>query len=503
MSKANHILSAGSAIRSHLFNASSLISVTWVICLVPLLLLPAVQAKALAAATEPEKAIESKYFHGDKCSILSAYFLLQTFGLPLELSDVVEALESKKSDSSPTGISNFLERCGFEVQAGKDSLDALLKRNEMALFVLIRRSAQSEGHIHTSVILPSMTVPECVFDPAKLSVVSPEQAGVESGEIYEFLRVTLPEEKTVLNVQVSPEAADLGVVLTRNTYSAIFTVTNGSGIPIRLGPVKTSCSCTKHQIGREMLYPGEQSEVQLDISTRDDIGDIGIKSTLSAFGVGEISLPMNTNAQVREILTFFPEALIIGDFSKRERKEVSLEYSIDPYFGYDLTEIEKLAKLSSSVLTYGNPEWELDNERSNGGKVKLLLTLPSDAPVGPFKDSISVMLEGKLVSTIPVSGTVVGELVLDRRFIQLSSDGIGGYSGTIQVNVNSESPRTPAIKCDDKNLQIDVVGSAPGIFDVKISASEAVGKKKLSRATIAISLAELGETSNVEVLYER
>ena len=202
---------------------------------------------------------------------------------------------------------------------------------------------------------------------------------------------------------VFPERShDFGTVAKGSKVRHSFKVVNSTSQEIHIASWKTKCGCTDVKVGARGHPPGTQTVIEAVIDTTNfkDYKASGL--TLFLDRPFSVAVDLNITCFIRTDVTMNPGQVDFGvvNRSKGPKLELSLSYSgAQPNWA-----VTEMKTISDHVVA------ELREQgRSPGGQVNYVLsaTLKPSAPVGVFKDQITIKTNDPSSPTIPVSVSAV------------------------------------------------------------------------------------------------
>ena len=202
---------------------------------------------------------------------------------------------------------------------------------------------------------------------------------------------------------VFPERShDFGTVARGSKVRHSFKLVNSTSQEIHIASWKTKCGCTDVKIGARDIPPGTQTVVEAVIDTTNfkDYKASGL--TLFLDRPSAASVDLNITCFIRSDVTLNPGQVDFGvvNRSKGPKLELALTYA----GGQANWAVTEMKTISDHVVA------ELREQgRSPGGQVNYVLTatLKPSAPVGVFKDQITLRTNDPSSPTIPVSVSAV------------------------------------------------------------------------------------------------
>jgi len=202
---------------------------------------------------------------------------------------------------------------------------------------------------------------------------------------------------------VFPERShEFGTVARGSKLHHSFKLINSTSQEIHIASWKTKCGCTEVKIGARDIPPGTQTVIEAVIDTTNFTGPKASGLILFLDRPTSASVDLGISCFIRTDVTLTPGQVDFGvvNRSKNPRLELTMAYTgAQPNWA-----VTEMRTISDHVVA------ELKEQgRSPGGSVNYLLTatLKPSAPVGIFKDQITLKTNDPNTPTIPVSVSAV------------------------------------------------------------------------------------------------
>jgi hypothetical protein len=195
---------------------------------------------------------------------------------------------------------------------------------------------------------------------------------------------------------------DFGTVARGSKVRHSFKLINSTQQEIHIASWRTKCGCTDVRVGARDIPPGTQTVIEAVIDTTKFTGfkPSGLTLVLDRPAVAEVDL--NLSCFIRGDLTLNPGQADFGVVNRSTRPKVELMLTY--VGGQPDWAVQKMATISDHVVA------ELrETGRSPGGQVnyQLTATLKPSAPVGFFKDEITLETNDPSSPKFPVSVSAV------------------------------------------------------------------------------------------------
>jgi Protein of unknown function (DUF1573) len=202
---------------------------------------------------------------------------------------------------------------------------------------------------------------------------------------------------------VFPERShDFGTVARGSKVRHSFKLVNSTNQEIHVASWQTKCGCTDVRIGARDIPPGAQTVIEAVIDTTRFTGYKPSGLTVFLDRPTAVSVDLNLSCFIRSDVTLNPGQVDFGavNRSTRPKLELTLTYA----GGRADWAVSEMKTISDHIVA------ELrEQNRSAGGQVTYLLTatLKPSAPIGFFKDEITLFTNDPSSPKIPVSVSAV------------------------------------------------------------------------------------------------
>jgi Protein of unknown function (DUF1573) len=267
---------------------------------------------------------------------------------------------------------------------------------------------------------------------------------------------------------VFPERShDFGTVARGSKVRHSFKLVNTTNQEIHIASWTTKCGCTDVRIGARDIPPGTQTVIDAAIDTTRFTGYKPSGVTIVLDRPSAVSVDLNFSCFIRSDVTLNPGQVDFGvtNRSTRPKLELTLTYA----GGQADWAVSEMKTISDHIVA------ELrEQNRSPGGQVTYLLTatLKPSAPIGFFKDEITLKTNDPNSPRIPVS---VSALVQSNVTVSPSVINFGTIKAgqTLQktVLVRSSQPfKLTEIKPSQPDMTFPAVGDQPkGLHTVALT----------------------------------
>ena len=296
---------------------------------------------------------------------------------------------------------------------------------------------------------------------------------------------------------VFPERThDFGTVARGSKLRHSFRLVNSTNQEIHIASWKTKCGCTDVKVGARDIPPGTQTVIEALIDTTNfkDYKPSGL--TLFLDRPTAVSVDLNLTCFIRSDVTLNPGQVDFGvvNRSKGPKLELALNYS-GGQANWAVTEMKTISDHVVAELR--------EQSRSPGGQVTYALsaTLRPSAPVGVFKDEITLKTNDPNSPSIPVSisavvqsnvvvspsvinfGTVKAGQVLQKTVLVRS----GQPFKLIEIKPSQPDLSAPTLTEDSKGLHSVVltfkVPGRPGPYNTAVEFETDLKEEPMAKLT--------------------
>ncbi len=210
---------------------------------------------------------------------------------------------------------------------------------------------------------------------------------------------------------VFPEHShDFGTVARGSKVKYAFPLVNTTNTTLHIVSWKTKCGCTDVRVGAREIPPGTKTFIEATIDTTRFQGFKPSGLTVVFDQPQYAEKDLNVTCFIRGDVLLNPGAVDFGQVNRSAGASSALQLS---YFGgqtnWGILKVETISDHLSAKLE------EVAGTRSQGSvQYQLTATLKPGAPVGYFKDEITLVTNDPTIPTVPiaVSGQVQGNVVL-------------------------------------------------------------------------------------------
>jgi hypothetical protein len=195
---------------------------------------------------------------------------------------------------------------------------------------------------------------------------------------------------------------DFGTVARGSKVRHSFRLVNSTNQEIHIASWQTKCGCTDVRVGARDIPPGTQTTIEAVIDTTKFTGYKASGLVLTIDRPQPASVDLSLTCFIRGDLTLSPGMVDFGIVNRTSKPKVDLSLAyVGGQANWAVTEMKTISDHLVAELR--------ENGRSPGGQVNYVLTatLKPSAPVGTFKDEITLKTNDPSSPTIPVSVTAM------------------------------------------------------------------------------------------------
>jgi hypothetical protein len=169
----------------------------------------------------------------------------------------------------------------------------------------------------------------------------------------------------VLQAQAAPRLTvdapsyDFGKVARGSDVKHRFVLRNTGSEPVKILRVQPTCGCTSGLLGKEVLAPGESTEVEITFHTAGMIGVVHKAVDVESDDPAAARLTLRFSADVGAVVTASTDTVFFQDLGRKERRKSSVRLvsgTGKPIFVSDVV-LSKAPWLGVATRPEGNDEW--------------------------------------------------------------------------------------------------------------------------------------------------
>jgi hypothetical protein len=212
-------------------------------------------------------------------------------------------------------------------------------------------------------------------------------------------------------IQVDRQVYDFGQTSLVQSVKGTFVISNAGDAPLELKKPTTSCGCTLAALKTEKLAPGEKTEMDFTLNVASVTkGRTEKHITVPSNDPQQPTLQLTVRAEIIPIYDCVPSHLNLGDIALGTKTNVAVQIKRND--GQPL-DIARLEANSEHIQVKLEPVEGLPA----AGVIQIAVT--GDGAARRFNNAVQLFKEGTPtpVVAIPVSGRIVGDLVLSQEAV--------------------------------------------------------------------------------------
>lgn len=241
-----------------------------------------------------------------------------------------------------------------------------------------------------------------------------------------------------IDAMIDTEKVDFGVIATGSEVQKFVEIRNVHQVPIQISEVKTSCACARATIDQYSIQPGDKAVITVQMNTRN-FRQRKDSNVIIRFGSPRsIEHRIPVTAYIRTDVVFNPGSVQFSEVEVGTQGTATVDIAYAGRSDWDIDNILITNRHMKAILDPG--------ERTAGTmSYKLTMVLADNAPVGSFRDMITIVTNDASNPNVPlmVEGAVVPDILITPAV----------------VNVGAVAPGQRTLK------QIVVKGKKPFVID--------------------------------------
>lgn len=242
---------------------------------------------------------------------------------------------------------------------------------------------------------------------------------------------------------------DFGAVPRGSVAAHPFRFTNNTGQPVRINNVRVSCGCTNAYQMQQMIKPGEESAIMVQMDTGRFVGPrkvtVYVQFDLPQFS--EVMLTVEANSRVD--LTLLPDVLAFGKIKQGTSPEASIKICFMGGGDYEIRE----AQCGSHYIQLSAA---LESRKANEVTYVLNARMRPDTPPGKWYTDIWLVTNKDTMAKVRIPLTVEVEAAfnLSPRTIELGEVKLGTVSDRKVILRGGRPFRITAIEGADSHVSV-------------------------------------------------
>lgn len=223
------------------------------------------------------------------------------------------------------------------------------------------------------------------------------------------------EKEQLPKIKINQETYDFGSMEDSQKGHHEFVIQNVGTAPLTLKVDGTSCKCTKGEVEKDRLYPGEKTKLIFEWDPKGYTGNFEQTATLSTNDPDHDKIKLKVKGRVHAPMALVPRTIVFGDITNRYEAEGTVRLYL---FEEPDTKIESIRFLGKKTASYYSTSFE----KLPPKEVQLLPDAKAGYLVhvkikpgmiqGPIHQKAEIVTNSKKLGSIelPIEGKVVGNI---------------------------------------------------------------------------------------------
>jgi hypothetical protein len=269
---------------------------------------------------------------------------------------------------------------------------------------------------------------------------------------------------------------DFGAVARGAKVEYRFKLSNIYEEEVHISGVHSSCGCTSPQISKDSLKTYEEGAIVAVFNTRSFTGQKHATVTVNIDRPFPAEVQLQVSGYIRSDIVVYPGEAEFGSIDQGSGAEKKLEVNYAGRNDWKIVQVKS-----------GNPHLVAsvaETQRGNGNvSYQLQVRLKPDAPVGYFKDQITLVTNDSRSTEVPVEveARIIAEVTLSPSSLFL---GVvkPGQKVTKQLVVQAKKPfKIKAVHCDDPSFEAKIDDASKTVHVVPITFTAGDKSAKIER----------------------
>jgi len=297
-----------------------------------------------------------------------------------------------------------------------------------------------------------------------------------------------PEKRPI--VVVDQESYDFGVMDGGGKQSHEFRFTNKGQSKLTLAKGEATCRCTKFELEKAELEPGESANVTMEWAPKGFRGSFRQTANVMTNDQRRPRVMLAIVGRVTNIVKADPNDIILNGVPAGGSKTAALRvfaYAPKPLkiLGYDFLEPETAKFFAAKFEAMPEAQWKGEQD-AQGGVVGEIALKPG-LPLGSFRQTIRIKTSYGDAAEIEVAinGTVVGDISLfgpdwnaERGVLTI---------GTVNASEGAERTLLLIVRGDyRKGVKLEEIRSDPDLLQVEVGQPQEVEERPLVQVPLTI-----------------
>ena len=194
-----------------------------------------------------------------------------------------------------------------------------------------------------------------------------------------------------------------------------FIFENIGNAPLKIEVASTTCKCTKGEIEKERLYPGEKTKLVLEWNPKGYTGDFAQTATISTTDPERPSISLKVKGRVHAPMALIPRTMLFGQITSRQDIDGTVRLYLFEDADAKITDVELKNKKTDSYFTVDmqklTPE-EVEAQPDAKAGYKINVVLKPGMPQGAIHQTVQIKTDSKILGEIdlPIEGKIVGDI---------------------------------------------------------------------------------------------
>lgn len=234
-----------------------------------------------------------------------------------------------------------------------------------------------------------------------------------------------------------------------------FLIENTGSATLKLKVTSTTCKCTKGELDKEKLNPGEKTKMILEWDPKGYTGDFAQTAELTTNDPNQLSVKLKVKGRVHAPIAIVPRIMLFGQITSRQDNEGSVRLYLFKDENAKITDVKLKKKRTASFFNVEleklTPE-EIKEQPDAKAGYRVTISLKPGMEQGPINQTVLIKTDSKTLGNIdlPIEGKIVGGISIygkgwddNRNLVRLGIiDGKRGLKQSLTVvlrNVTGQS----------------------------------------------------------------
>lgn len=224
---------------------------------------------------------------------------------------------------------------------------------------------------------------------------------------------TTDNKEKVPQFKVDKATHDFGTMEDSKKGHHEFVIENTGSASLTLKVASTTCKCTKGELGKEKLYPGEKTKLVLEWDPKGYTGKFTQTANLTTNDPQHPSVDLKVKGRVHAPIAFVPRIMIFGQITSRQDTEGTVRLYLFKDENAKIIDVKLKKKRTASFFNVDleklTPEEVKEQPDAKAG-YQINVTLKPGMEQGPINQTVLIKTDSKTLGSIdlPIEGKVVG-----------------------------------------------------------------------------------------------